>query len=257
MNRLVRALGVLAASAGLAAFSAAQANAAGDVYQGTGWKILTNQGIQSLSPDPYVIQLVKPTPDDKLTPAQNKAAEKQLRAYLAKSAAQLTKITGTRFTVSGTYHKPVSECSAVERHTIVVGVGYRPSPQHTPGRSQTWPCYAKANHSAWGGWIWMDSEYWNPAVWKIEPWRLANLVSHEMGHSIGLDHPNVDGKDANKTADPYECVTNRSKDLPVLCSPNGGYAMGKGGSVDRTKQHAGEYTAWDIAGLKALKKNFG
>ncbi|WP_431045640.1 hypothetical protein ACQUSR_29305 [Streptomyces sp. P1-3] len=254
MKKIGRTLGVVAAAASLAALGSAPAHAAGDVYQGTGWRISTHHGIQSLSPDPYVIRLVKPTADDKLTPAQNKAAEAQLRTLLKKSAAQLTSITGTKFTVSDAYHSPETACSSAERHVIVVGLRYRPF-DGKPGMSRAWPCSASGNRSAWGGWIWMDSEYWMPDR-KLEPWILANAVTHEVGHSIGLNHPNVDGPDADKTADPYECVTNSSKDTPVMCSPNGGYGRGKGGSVTRAKQHGGQYTPWDIEGLKALKANF-
>jgi hypothetical protein len=255
-KKLLRALGLLAAAVGLVTL-AVPAQAAAPVYSGTGWKIETYNGIHSLSPDPYVIQLVKPTTGDKLTAAQNKTAEAQLRAQLTKTAALLTSITGTTFTLSSTYHPAETSCTTAERHVIVVGLRYRPAPGAKPGTSQTWPCYASANNSAWGSWIWMDSEYWNPAVWTIDPWRLANVESHEMGHAVGLDHPNVDGSDANSTADPYECVTNSSKDTPLMCSPNGGYGAGSGGIVTRAEQHAGEYTPWDIAGLKALKANFG
>ncbi|MGH4033844.1 hypothetical protein ACQB60_33495 [Actinomycetota bacterium Odt1-20B] len=256
MKKSTRVLAASAAAVGLAAVVGFPAHAEPDVYRGTGWKILTDQGIQSLSPDPYVIKLVKPTSSNRLTPARNKAAEAQLRRDLKRSAAQLTEITGTKFTVAKGYHRAESSCASAERHVIVVGLRWRPYPGHKRGMSRTWPCAASANHSAWGGWIWIDSEYWMPEIYKIDPWRFSNLVSHELGHAVGLDHPNVDGRDANRTADKYECATNSSKDLPVLCSPNGGYAMGKGGSVARTKAHAGEYTKWDKAGLRALKNNF-
>ncbi|MGW6268157.1 hypothetical protein [Streptomyces sp. NPDC055060] len=254
-KKILRSVGVVAAAAGLVALSN-PAHAAGDVYKGTGWRILTGQGIQSLSPDPYVIKIVKPTASAKLSAAQAKTAEAQLRAQLKKSAAQLTSVTGTKFTLASGYQKQVTACSAAERHVIAVGMKYRPfTPGSKPGYSQAHPCSASGNQSAWGGWIWMDSEYWN-GDWHIDSYRLQNLISHELGHSIGLDHANVDGSDANRTADPYECATNSSKDLPVMCSPNGGHAIGKGGSVTRAKKYAGQYTKWDIAGLKALKANF-
>ena len=255
-KKLLKAFGGLAAVVGITAFTL-PAQADGHVYSGTGWKIETHNDIHSLSPDPYVIELVKPTTGDRLTTAQNRTAEAQLRQQLTRTAAQLTTITGTTFTLSADYHSVETSCSAAERHVIVVGLRYRPSPGAKPGTSQTWPCYASADNSTWGSWIWMDSEYWDPAVWTIERWRLANVESHEMGHAVGLDHPNVDGSDAGTTADPYGCVTNRSKDTPVMCSPNGGYAAGSGGSLTRAKKNAGRYTRWDISGLQALKANFG
>ncbi|WP_329248641.1 hypothetical protein OG417_01635 [Actinoallomurus sp. NBC_01490] len=255
MRKLFRRISVFAATAavGLTGF-AAQASAAEQVYSGTGWKIETADGIHSLSPDPYVIQLVKPTSGDKLTDSQNKTAEAQLRTQLAKTAAQLTSVTGIKFTLSSSYHSVETDCTTAERHVIVVGLRYRPY-DGKPGTSRTWPCYASGNHTAWGAWIWMDSEYWNPAVWTISSWGLDDLISHEVGHAVGLDHPNVDGSDANTTADPGECVTNSSKDIPVMCSPNGGYAHA-GGSESRAEQYAGQYTPWDIAGLKALVANY-
>ncbi|MFG2501756.1 hypothetical protein ACGFSB_26545 [Streptomyces sp. NPDC048441] len=257
VKKIARSLGVLAAAVGLVALSN-PAHAAGDVYQGTGWKILKQRGIQSLSPDPYVIKIVKPkAADTKLNAARTKAAEAQLRAQLKKTAAQLTSVTGTKFTLAGGYQKEETACSTAERHVIAVGLKYRPfTPGNKPGYSQAHPCSASGNQSAWGGWIWVDSEYWIPGDWAASPARVSNMMSHEVGHSIGLDHANVDGPDANKTADPYECVSNSSKDLPVMCSPNGGHGRAKGGTDARARKYAGQYTKWDIAGLKALKANF-
>ncbi|MFD0552012.1 hypothetical protein ACFQ0X_24680 [Streptomyces rectiviolaceus] len=257
MKKIARSVGVLAAGVGLVALSN-PAHAAGDVYKGTGWRILNGRGIESLSPDPYVIHIVKPsTSATKLSAAKNKAAEAQLRAQLKKTAAQLTSITGTKFTLASGYHKEQKDCSTAERHVITVGLKYRPfTPGNKPGYSQAHPCSATANQSAWGGWIWVDSEYWIPGDWAASPARVSNMMSHEIGHSIGLDHANVDGPDANHTADPYECVSNSSKDLPLMCSPNGGHGRAKGGSETRVKKYAGQYTKWDIAGLKALKANF-
>ncbi|MFH8490714.1 hypothetical protein [Streptomyces longisporoflavus] len=256
-KKIVRSAGVLAAAVGLVALSN-PAYAAGDVYKGTGWRILKGQGIESLSPDPYVIHLVKPKASaTKLTAAQTKKAEKDLRAQAKKTAAQLTSVTGTKFTLAGGYHKEQNACNTAERHVITVGLKYRPfMPGNKPGFSQAHPCYATGNHSAWGGWIWVDSEYWKPGDYKLSPTLISNMMSHEIGHAIGLDHANVDGPDANRTADNYECVSNSTKDLPVMCSPNGGHARAKGGTDARAEKYAGVYTKWDIAGLKALKANY-
>lgn len=256
-QKILRSAGVFGAALGLVALSN-PAHAAGDVYKGTGWRILAGRGIQSLSPDPYVIRIVKPKASaTKLTAAQTRTAEAKLRAQLKKTAAQLTSITGTKFTLASGYHPEQKACSTTERHTITVGLKYRPfMPGNKPGYSQAFPCSASSNKSAWGGWVWVDSEYWKPGDWAIHPTLISNLVSHEVGHSIGLDHPNVDGPDANHTADPYECVTNGYKDRPLMCSPNGGHARGRGGSDARADKYAGQYTKWDINGLKALKANF-
>ncbi|MFI6089285.1 hypothetical protein [Streptomyces sp. NPDC051218] len=256
-KKIVRSLGVFAAAAGLVALSN-PAYAAGDVYKGTGWRIITSRGIQSLSPDPYVIRVVKLNASaTKLTATQTKKAEAELRAQLKDTAAQLTSLTGTKFTLASGYHPEQKACSTTPRHTITVGLKYRPfTPGNKPGMSQAFPCSASGNKSAWGGWIWVDSEYWKPGDYAIGSTRISNLVSHEVGHAVGLDHANADGSDADHTVDPFECVTNSYKDTPVMCSPNGGHARGKGGSDTRAVKYAGKYTKWDIAGLEALKANF-
>jgi hypothetical protein len=212
-------------------------SATAPVYSGTGWKILTSHGIYSLHPDPYEIVFA------------DTAARSKLKQYFAKPAAQATAATGVQIRVTDTIDTtPVGNCPP--RHRIVVRYEYRPL--GVSGMSQALPCYAVADGSAWGGHVRMDSEYWTQASWfstdpaKNDAYR-ANAVSHELGHILGLDHPNYD-KDRDGAVEGYECATTSTGTRPLLCSPNGGYYN----SVD-----AGKYTlSFDVPGLKQLAANW-
>ncbi|MFE6126651.1 hypothetical protein ACFQ6Q_00040 [Streptomyces sp. NPDC056437] len=206
-------------------------------YTGKGWKILTSQGIYSLSPDPYEIVFA------------NTTARTKLKAYFVKPAAQLTAVTGVQVTVTDTIDlTPIGVCPP--RHRIVVRYEYRPLGQ--PGLSQARPCNQLSDGSAWGGHVRMDSEYWTVPNWfssdpvKNDAYR-KNGVTHELGHVLGLDHPNTD-VDADGTVESYECVKTATGTRPLLCSPNGGYYN----SVD-----AGKYTPpFDEPGLRQLAANW-
>lgn len=234
-----RTLAALAIAAGLLLSTVPPADSAttGPVYSGRGWKILTSQGIYSLNPDPYEIVWADATARSKLKP------------YMAKPSAQVSSITGVQVTVTDTIDlTPPDACPP--RHRIVVHYTYRPL--GTAGMSQALPCYQISDGSAWGGHVLMDSEYWTTANWfstdpvKNDAYR-ANAVSHELGHVLGLDHPNTD-VDADGTVEAYECVTTASGTRPLMCSPNGGYYN----SVD-----AGRFTPpFDEPGLKQLAANW-
>lgn len=233
---MLRLLSVPAAVLLLAAASPASA-ATAPVYAGTGWKIETSQGIYSLAPAPYEIVFADSTARTKLKP------------YFAKPTAQATAVTGVQITVTDTIDAtPVTACPA--RHRIVVH--YEDRPLAAAGLSQTLPCYDTADGSAWGGHVRMDSEYWTQAAWfstdpaKNDAYR-ANAVTHELGHVLGLDHPNYD-KDGDGITEPFECATTSTGTRPLMCSPNGGYYN----SID-----AGKFTPpFDEPGLRQLAANW-
>lgn len=233
-----RFLAVFALAAGLLFVSAPPADSAtGPVYSGRGWKIETGEGIYSLSPDPYEIVWADTT------------ARSKLKGYFTKPAAQVTTVTGVQITVTDLIDTtPVETCPA--RHRIVVHYEYRPS--GPAGYSQALACHDTVDGSAWGGHVRMDSEYWTAKAWfsadavRNDAYR-ANAVTHELGHILGLDHPNTD-VDGDGTVEPYECVTTATGTRPLLCSPNGGYYN----SVD-----AGRFTPpFDEPALKQLAANW-
>lgn len=207
------------------------------VYKGTGWKAWTSNGIYSLAPDPYTIVFADTT------------ARSKLSKYFTTPAAQVTTSVGVPITVSTTIDTTaVSACPT--RHRIVVHYSYRPT--GTKGVSQARACHNTVDGSAWGGHLLMDSEYWTSSTWFStnatlnEAYR-KNAVTHELGHILGLAHPNYD-RDRDGVVENYECVKNSSGWTPVMCAPNGG---------DRSSTGAGKYVpAYDLAGLKQLAANY-
>ncbi len=231
---LALTLGFLAV---LAAAAPAAHAATGPVYKGTGWKAWTSNGIYSLSPDPYVIVFA------------NATARTKLSKYFTTPAAQVTTSVGVKVTVSTTLDTtPAGTCPA--RHRIVVHYVYRPTGQS--GMSQAVGCHATANGSAWGGHVLMDSEYWTKPNWfstnaTVNDNRRKDTVAHELGHVLGLAHPNTD-VDKDGVVEARECVKTKAGLKPVLCSPNRGGAP---------TANAGRYsTEFDLPGLRQLLKNY-
>jgi hypothetical protein len=215
---------------------------AGLVYSGTGWKIATKDGIHSISPKPYVITFTDSTSRTRLTP------------YATAVATQLTDVTGTQFTVTTTLEAAPATGSCPTEHHLILGLKYRPIGD--AGVSVAYNCYtnrpdAEDDHAAWGGWTWLDTEYWNAAWFStnatINAARIKNAITHEIGHIVGLDHPNRDLDADGKTED-YECARTTYNYLPVMCSPHGGYTTAGGGGL---------YTSRDTPGLKQLVANYG
>lgn len=229
---LLPAISVTAAATALIA-----ATTATPVYSGTGWKANTTRGIYSLHPDPYTVVFADST------------ARTKLAGYFKTPAGQVTTSVGVQVTVSTTLDTtPTSACPP--RHRIVVHYTYRPA--GTKGYSRALPCYDMSDGSAWGGHVLMDSEYWTTASWFStnatlnEAYR-KNAVTHELGHVLGLEHPNTD-RDGDGTVEAFECVKTSSGWRPVMCSPNGGY---------RTATGAGKFTTeFDVPGLRQMLANY-
>ena len=227
----------------LLALAPGRAHAAAPVYSGTGWKIATADGIHSLSPKPYTFTFTSTSARTRLTP------------YAKAVAAQLTAVTGTNFAVSTTIESPPAVGSCPKEHHLILGVKYRPV--GTQGTSHAWNCFTNRPgspdyHAAWGGWAWIDSEYWY-ANWfssnsTVNTARIKNAVTHEIGHLVGLAHPNVD-LDKDGKVENYECARTAGGYLPVMCAPGlGGYTTASGG---------GQFTSRDTPGLRQLVANYG
>ncbi|MEU3528804.1 hypothetical protein AB0E62_33985 [Streptomyces sp. NPDC038707] len=227
----------------LLALAPGQATAASAVYSGPGWRIDTANGIHSLSPAPYLFTFADSASRTRLTP------------YAQAVAAQLTSVTGATFTVTTIIEAPPAEGSCPAEHHMVLGVKYRPT--GVKGMSRAWSCYTNRpgspdHHAAWGGWTWIDSEYWY-ANWfstnaTVNAAQIKNAITHEIGHLVGLAHPNTD-VDGDGVVEDYECVRTTYGYLPVMCAPGlGGYTTSSGG---------GQFTSIEAPGLRQLVANYG
>ncbi|MFF8589921.1 hypothetical protein ACF061_00535 [Streptomyces sp. NPDC015220] len=238
------------AAALLLLFTSGQATAATALYSGTGWRAWTDNSIVSLSPDPYEVVFADDT------------ARTQLAPYLKMPAAQVTNAVGVTITVTDTLDTtPVDACPP--RHRIVVHYLYRPA--GTAGMSQTYACHAIADGSAWGGHLLIDSEYWTVPGWfssdpTVNTARQRDAVTHELGHALGLAHPNQD-LNGDGTVAAGECVQTSTGLKPIMCSPNRGNPLPTvtSDSTGRTAYsvEAGKFsTAFDVPGLKQLLANY-
>ncbi|AWT42543.1 MULTISPECIES: hypothetical protein [Streptomyces] len=227
----------------LLALTPGRAHAAGLIYSGPGWRIATEDGIHSLSPRQYLFTFADTASRTRLTP------------YAQAVAEQLTAVTGTTFTVTTTIETPPAVGSCPAEHHMILGVKYRPT--GAQGMSRAWNCYTNRPgqpdyHAAWGGWTWIDSEYWY-ANWfstnaTVNTARIKNAITHEIGHLVGLAHPNTD-VDGDGLVEDYECVRTTYGYLPVMCAPGlGGYDTADGG---------GDFTSKDTPGLRQLVANYG
>jgi hypothetical protein len=214
-------------------------------------------GRASTSPPPY--RLYQPGLAWVPTGYQFKYGDAQsaavLHPYIDAIRSQVTAVTGVPFGVASTY----GGSALADDHVIFVFAEYRPCDANgnfvggghgAPGESCGDP--SVDGSTLVGGVAYLDSEYWRTdgsLSGYTDATQVKNLVTHEVGHAIGLAHANASG--INSTT--LDCVEgNDGGEKPIMCSADG---HGIGGYTD---DRAGEYVQqYDVAGLRAMAANGG
>ncbi|MEU8682895.1 hypothetical protein [Streptomyces sp. NPDC048611] len=199
----------------------------GPVFTGTGWRITSQFRTYCLSPSQqYTITFPTQALKDRYTP------------YLTAAVAQLV-TAGVNIVIGGV--ETPDYATVPPRGHIQYGEAYRPV--GTAGYSQGLPCYNTADNSVWGGYVLIDTEYWD-GTWTITTVKLKNTLVHELLHTLGLDHCNSDMNNDGMVGS-YETVKDTAGVTPLMTSPNGGYQDSRAGSL----------TPYDLNGIKQLITN--
>lgn len=199
----------------------------GPVMVGTGWRIATMCNAYCLSPSQqFTITFASQALKDRYTP------------FLTAALDQLN-TAGVHIAIGGIETPDYS--TVPPRGHIQWAEAYRPI--GTPGMSQGLPCYNTADNSVWGGYVRIDSEYWD-GTWTLTDVKRKNIFPHELLHTLGLDHPNSDMNNDGVVAS-YEVVKDAAGVTPLMTSPNGGFQ----------DTRAGTLTPYDLTGIKQLLTN--
>ncbi|MGW7636137.1 hypothetical protein [Streptomyces decoyicus] len=199
----------------------------GPVMVGTGWRITTQCNVYCLSPSQqYTVTFSTQALKDRYVP------------YLTAAVAQLV-AAGVHIVIGGIETPDYNTVPPLGH--IQYGEAYRPI--GTPGYSQGLPCWNTGDNSVWGGYVLIDSEYWD-GTWTLTEVKRKNILVHELVHALGLDHPNSDMNNDGVVAS-YEVVKDTAGVTPLMTSPNGGYQDSRAGTL----------TPYDLAGIKQLLAN--
>lgn len=198
----------------------------GPIFSGTGWRITAQFRTYCLSPSqPYLITFPSQALKDR---------------YIPFLTAAVNQLKGIGLNIDFGDIETFDYSVIPPRGHIQYGDVYRPL--GTAGTSQGLPCYNRADNSVWGGYARIDSEYWDGS-WYLTDTVRKNLLIHELGHTLGLDHPNSD-MNSDGIIDRFEVVKDAGVS-PTMTSPNGGYQDSR----------AGTYTTYDLNGFKQLLAN--
>lgn len=203
---------ILLATATAVAFGSSNAWATvGRIYDGTGYHIANEVGVQYLDTKPWYVEFYDTYTMTKMS------------VYTKFTATELQKNTGVTVKVTTIVNKTDAPCPGHMKdggHRIVVRLDPKTA------RSSAYIC-GYQNHSD-SSRVMFSQHNWDTMG---EVYR-RHVVSHELGHSIGLGHPpkcQLPGTD------------------PLMCGDYwGGFPL---------KGDAQKYTSYDIAGLKQLVKN--
>ncbi|MFJ8677263.1 hypothetical protein [Streptomyces sp. NPDC093589] len=199
----------------------------GPVFSGTGWRAATISAVYAIDPNQqFTITFPSQALKDRYTP------------YLTAALAQLN-TAGVKVAIGGI--EAINYAVVPPQGHIQFNEVYRP--MGTPGYSQGLPCWNTATNRVWGGFVLIDSEYWDGS-WTISETKKKNVIPHELCHALGLDHCNSDMNNDGVIAT-FETVKDSAGVSPLMTSPNGGYQDSRAGTL----------TPYDLNGIKALVAN--
>lgn len=201
----------LAATAVIASPGRAHAATGFQVYSGTGWKIATNNGMRYLGSGSWTIVFYDSTSRTALT------------TYAQRTAAELKLRTGVAFYVTTTVTKGATTCPT--GRVIIMRL------TSTVTRSKASQCHTATGAADGSRATFALGNWQNVTLSGSHEIYRRKVISHELGHSVGLTHPTT------WTADPS----------PLMRGDIwGGY---------KSLTYAAQYTTQDINGLKNLRAN--
>jgi len=185
----------------------------GPVVAGNGWKLQAPR-ITHIDTGAWTIAFHDTTSRTRLTP------------YATNVAAELTSYLGVKFTVT-TNIVPTAVGTCPPSHTISYRWTSKPDPAH-PTSSFTGTCDNRRG-AAYSAYVYINSDYW-AAGSPYPEWLRMNVIWHESGHAVGLNHPDT-------------CPTDTYGVRPLMCADS---------YKDlRTRR----YTHYEAAGFRNLVTN--